>query len=64
VAVKAVINYRIDPINTNTTLPSGKFAITHAENRYDGWPDYCDGLFGTISCNISDLFGNVVAADK
>ena len=64
VAAKTIINFRIDPINSSTTLPSGKFALTHAEHRYDGWPDYCDGLFGTISCNISDLIGNVVTVDK
>ena len=64
VAAKTVVNYRIDPINPNITLPSGRFAITHAEHRYDGWPDYCDGLFGTISCNISDLIGNVVTTDN
>ncbi len=64
VAAKTVVNYRIDPINPKITLPSGRFAITHAEHRYDGWPAYCDGLFGTISCNISDLIGNVVAADN
>ncbi len=64
VAAKSIINFRIDPINPNVSLPSGTFAITHAEHRYDGWPDYCDGPFGTISCNISDLIGNVVAAGK
>jgi len=64
VVVKAVVNYRIDPIDPTTSLPSGKFSITHAEHRHDGWPDYCDGLFGTISCNISDFIGNVVAVDN
>ena len=64
VAAKTIINFSIDPINTTTSLPSGRFAITHAEHRYEGWPDYCDGLFGTISCNISDLVGNVVTADN
>ncbi len=64
VAAKAVINLRIDPINPKVTLPSGRFAITHAEHRHDGWPDYCDGLFGTITCKISDLIGNVVAVDN
>ena len=64
VAAKAVINLRIDPINPKVALPSGRFAITHAEHRHDGWPDYCDGLFGTITCNISDLIGNVVAVDN
>ena len=63
-AAKTVVNFRIDPIGPNVSLPSGRFAITHAENRHDGWPDYCDGLFGTISCNTSDLIGNVVAADN
>ena len=64
VAAKTVINYLIDPITPATRLPSGRFAITHAENRHYGWPDYCDGPFGTISCNISDFIGNVVAVDN
>ena len=55
VAAKTIVNFRIDPINPNVTLPSGRFAITHAEHRYEGWPDYCDGLFGAISCNTSDF---------
>jgi len=28
------------------------------------WPDYCEGLFGTISCNISDFIQPVVGIDN
>ena len=64
VAAKTIVNLRIDPIDPNVSLPSGRFAITHAEHRQEVWPDYCDGLFGTISCNISDFIQPVVCIDN
>ena len=64
VAAKALVNSRIDPIDPNVTLPSGRFAITHAEHRYEGWPDYCDGLFGAITCNTSDFIEPLITIDN
>ena len=64
VVLKAIINFSIDPITPATRLPSGRFAITHAEHRYEGWPDDCDGLFGTISCNINGFIEPVVTIDN
>jgi hypothetical protein len=64
VAAKTIINFRIDPINSTVSLPSGRFAITHAEHRQEVWPDYCDGLFGGISCKISDFIEPVVGIDN
>ena len=64
VAAKTIVNFRIDPINPSVTLPSGRFAITHAEHRYEGWPDYCGGLSGAISCNTSDFIEPLITVDN
>ena len=64
VVAKTIVNFRIDPINPNVTLPSGRFAITHAEHRYEGWPDYCGGLFGTITCKTSDFIEPIITIDN
>jgi hypothetical protein len=64
VVAKPIINIAIKPLSQKGPFPTGRFDITHFEHRYQGWPDYCDGPFGTISCNVSDLIGNVVAVDN
>ena len=64
VAVKTVVNYRINLITPASRLPSVRFAITHAEHRYEGWPDYCGGLFGTISCKINGFVEPLFTIDN
>ena len=45
-------------------FPPKLIALTHAEHRFDGWPDYTDGVFGTIAANLGGWIEKYVQYDN
>lgn len=48
----------------NLSIPARNFAIAHLEHWHDGWPDYSDGLIGTLSLKIGGLLEKFVSYDE
>ena len=48
----------------NLSVPARNFAITHLEHWHDGWPDYSEGLIGTLSLKIGGLLEKFVSYDE
>ena len=74
VAAKSIINLAIEPVIPGTPLsalrnqfypyPPGRFAITHYEHGYDGWPDYSDSVYGEITSRLGGFIERFVAFDN
>lgn len=71
---KSIINLAIEPVDVDGSLadmegqfypyPPGRLAITHYENWHEGWPDYSDGIFGTVSSSIEWIIERFVEFDN